>query len=223
MARFDLAQIAGYKAEASAINVTLPQGGVYLLMCALTTMNNRFNWRSGDDDLSDNDWDDLDEELSALILAIMTEVSAVTFPIGCVVPFPVDVTPSGFLLCNGDQYLRVNYPLLYAVLSAAFIVDADNFTVPDLDETFIRGIGDGLDDPGDTGGTKTHTLVTDEMPMHNHGIKYNNDGVSTGGVSRLRVAGGAFINNTEIVVEGKGFAHNNTPPYMALPYYIRAV
>lgn len=52
--------------------------------------------------------------------------------IGSVILSAVDTAPTNTLLCDGSQYLRVDYPNLYAVLAAAFIVDADNFTVPNL-------------------------------------------------------------------------------------------
>lgn len=40
--------------------------------------------------------------------------------------------PDGVLPCDGDNYLRTDYPQLYAMLSPTFITDADNFVTPTL-------------------------------------------------------------------------------------------
>lgn len=52
--------------------------------------------------------------------------------IGSIVLYAVNTLPSGVLACDGSGYARVDYQRLYDVLSSDYIVDADNFTVPDL-------------------------------------------------------------------------------------------
>jgi microcystin-dependent protein len=127
--------------------------------------------------------------------------------------------PDGFLVCDGSTYARTDYPNLYAVLPAAFIIDADNFKVPDLQGITIIGTGAGFSS-GDTGGESTHTLTVGEMPSHNH-TTGNSLLIATATPPPFDVLGPnpipAFTGNT-----GGDGSHNNMQPYLALTYVISA-
>lgn len=72
--------------------------------------------------------------------------------------------PDWLLLCDGATYDRVDYPDLYAVLDAAFIIDADTFRVPKrTDRLGYGGIAIGTQD-----GSMTHTNIEAEMYPHTH-------------------------------------------------------
>lgn len=74
-------------------------------------------------------------------------------------------SPASFeLLCDGAVYDRVDYPNLYAVLDAAYIVDADTFRVPDLIDRFPLG----SDTTGAEGGTDEITITVAQLPAHTH-------------------------------------------------------
>ncbi len=69
--RFDYEYYETYKASSLESEVTLPVGGVFLLLSALTAMSQRWQWEDGGEDLSDGDWDTLESEIADLTNALM--------------------------------------------------------------------------------------------------------------------------------------------------------
>lgn len=73
-----------------------------------------------------------------------------------------------------------------------------------------------------TGGEKTHTLTINEMPSHNHSVKYaSND---TGFGDNYFTAGKKGSYNTSSVpinYTGGGKSHNNLQPYITCYIWIR--
>jgi hypothetical protein len=78
-----------------------------------------------------------------------------------------------------------------------------------------------FDTLGETGGEKTHTLTTNEIPSHNHGIRsvFGENG------NIVLQAGGSFgwsvDQNKKTSNEGGGQAHNNLQPYLVVNYIIK--
>lgn len=220
MARFDLDQIESFMDDTPEINIALPTGGAYLLQCALSTMDNRWQWIDDGDPLTDGQWDELQADIAALMLALITEVNGVPIPIGMILPYISFTPPDGFLYCDGEEYLRVDYPLLYAVLPAIWIIDADNFEVPDLQSKFSRGAGD----PGFVGllgGEDTHALTIAELPQHYHLVPIV-DATGDPGNTIKEGSTGDASGLGQTLSTGGDLSHNNIPAFMSLPYYIRA-
>jgi microcystin-dependent protein len=90
------------------------------------------------------------------------------FPIGLILPFSSDVVPAGYLLCDGTSYLGADYPELFGVIGYAFGGSSGSFNVPNLVNRVPVGDGSSYE-IGDTGGLARVTLITSEIPSHNHG------------------------------------------------------
>jgi len=142
--------------------------------------------------------------------------------IGEVIPHVLAVLPENWLLCDGAQYFRVDYPVLYSVIHPNLIIDADNFVVPDLQDKTAGGVGP-LTVVGQSGGTRRETLSQAEMPIHRHQLwQFQNIALLEGlGVPYpFAVTAPQIPANTSQV--GGGQSHNNLPPYYILEYAIVA-
>jgi microcystin-dependent protein len=82
--------------------------------------------------------------------------------------------PNGFLFCDGSQISRNVYAALYAAIGTLYGPGdgSTTFNVPDLRGRTPIGAGAGPSLTnralGAVGGEESHTLVTAEMPYHNH-------------------------------------------------------
>ena len=81
---------------------------------------------------------------------------------------------------------------------------------------WASGAGDTI---GQTGGEKTVTLTTKQIPSHNHGGTYTNAGTATKTHAWLASGGTAMAYDT--VNTGGGEAHNNMPPYIQVSIWRR--
>lgn len=130
--------------------------------------------------------------------------------IGITADYPDDVLPF-----DGAQRARVDYPELYAVLDAAFIDDADNFTLHEAAGRALVAAGSGAGltarTVGDRFGAETHTLDVSEIPSHSHTYDKAVAATSTVLGELPGVELGAY--STELTGDtGGGGAHNNLQP-----------
>ena len=81
-----------------------------------------------------------------------------------------------------------------------------------------------FDTAEETGGAKTHTLTTAEMPSHSHSIKYRapTDTTGAGYLSTLGQSGSTTNTATPGTnTTGGGGAHNNVQPYIVVHIWKR--
>jgi len=179
------------------------------------------NWLSPDptDTITDSDWDTIQAYVDQLLYEVKNPM------LGLIVPFVSDDTPPNMLLCDGSTYARVDFPELYSVLSSVFIVDADNFIVPDLRGKTVIGVGSGSGltsrSMNDSGGEESHVLDVTEIPSHDHTIPLTATtlAVEPGEVTVLTPVP-LFTQSTGAT--GGDESHNNMPPFVALNYGIIA-
>jgi microcystin-dependent protein len=91
-------------------------------------------------------------------------------------PTAASAAPSGWLFCDGAQYARSDYAVLFNIIGLAWTGtdDGATFNVPDLRgrAPIGAGAGAGLSNRplGQRGGWESHVLTAAEMPSHAHGV-----------------------------------------------------
>ena len=160
-----------------------------------------------------------------------TNLNATINLTGFISMYAGSTAPTGWLMCDGSAVSRTTYADLYAVIGTTYGAGngSTTFNVPDLRGRVPVGYKSSdtaFDTLGETGGEKTHTLTTTEMPSHTHTpssvIHGNYEGYTIGsawseGVYTKSTSGSDLVlNNT-----GGGQAHNNLQPYIVTNYIIK--
>ena len=103
-------------------------------------------------------------------------------PIGMIQSFGGSAIPSGWLLCNGAEKNKTDYPELYAVIGDAFGTASVNtkFVLPDLREATTKGVGlTGLSNNHmDADGLALGEFIDDQLQDHQHKADLNSAGSS---------------------------------------------
>ena len=142
-------------------------------------------------------------------------------PTGTLLPYGAAAAPSGYLLCNGAAVSRTTYAALFGVIGDAYGVGdgSTTFNLPDMVGNVPVGIGgSGVTNLGDTGGEQEHTLLTAEMPSHNHSIPR---GSSSGGTGDQVMRAFSPTSSVNTGSAGSNTAHQNMQPYQGVNYIIK--
>lgn len=130
----------------------------------------------------------------------------------------------GYLICDGGEVSKIEFPDLFNVIGYTFGGSGDNFRVPDCAARVIVGRKGGhplFTGIGTTYGEESHELLTSEMPAHTHDVTdYNVTGGAADGPQRTLNGSGGTARPTSS--NGGGAAHNNIQPSIAALWLIKA-
>lgn len=154
--------------------------------------------------------------------------------------FPFNFAPRGWLMCNGQVLPIAQYTAIFSLLGTTYGGNGTaNFALPNFQGYFPldQGQGVGLTDRilGEQGGEPTVTLLTTQIPQHNHivncaatGGSGSPSGTVFGGGGRGKqpayaaYASGSVgqMNPNAVAQAGSTQPHDNMMPYLTLNFCI---
>jgi len=181
----------------------------------------------------DADSDYCDALLADTVQALLEHgVTPMAFPIGTVISNPSNTPDAGWLLCDGTQYNRADYPALAALIPEGtpnIGGDSTVFFVPNLTGRVVMGAGSTAISPatgaamGTLGGSNVVGLGINDIPAHTHGYA---TGAASGATGNAPVySAGVFLEpqiQTGAAGNGSAPTHSNLQPYFALYAWIYA-
>jgi microcystin-dependent protein len=108
--------------------------------------------------------------------SVMTSaVAPDAMPTGVVWGYAGATPPSGWLICDGSAISRTTFANLFNVIGTKYGVGngSTTFNIPDYRGRTLVGLDAGqtdFNDRGKTGGSRTATLVTGNIPAHSHTV-----------------------------------------------------
>jgi len=157
-------------------------------------------------------------------------------PTGSIIQFAGQTAPAGFLICDGSAISRNNYSDLFTTIGTTYGAgdESTTFNLPNLKGKVPVGYDSTqteFNTLGETGGEKTHTLTTNEMPSHEHNIIDAGNGAvrplgygeSSGHTGIVRTDANVSWDDHvfKASATGGGQEHNNLQPYIVLNYIIK--
>ncbi len=150
--------------------------------------------------------------------------------------FPYNFAPRNWADCNGQLLAISQNTALFSLVGTFYGGDGrTTFGLPNLQNRIPIGIGQGpglsLYDQGQTGGTTTVTLLSSQIPQHNHSFGTNSgdaDNTNPAGSVPARAAGETPYTNgvantplsTTVGLVGGNQPHNNMMPYLSIRFCI---
>ena len=151
--------------------------------------------------------------------------------------FPFNFAPRGWAFCDGQILPLSQNTALFSLLGTTYGGDGkSNFALPDLQGRAAMHPGQGqglsLHDLGEEGGTETVTLLTSEMPAHNHTVVASEADAlerTPGGqllatgitISQYQATGATTpLAPQAVTPTGGSLPHNNMQPFLVVSFII---
>lgn len=154
--------------------------------------------------------------------------------------FGFNFAPTGWAQCNGQLLPISQNTALFSLLGTFYGGDGKStFALPNLEGSVPLDVGQGNGTSeyflGQQSGSQFITLLTSEMPLHNHGFWGANEtgeqGSLTNNVSLANSVGGSIyqsnssanlanMNFQAITIAGGSLPHNNMQPYLTVNFCI---
>lgn len=158
---------------------TLSGESVATLLYALSRVSAPWQWLDYQEDPADEitvaDWDTIERLLGEAAYQLMNPFKPI--PAGAIMMHGASTPPDGWLLCDGSEVSRSTYALLFDAIGETW-GDGDGtttFNLPDFNYRSPMGPGESDDQLNSISiaskyGENRHTLITQELPAHTHGI-----------------------------------------------------
>lgn len=159
--------------------------------------------------------------------------------IGQIIMAGFNFAPRGYATCDGQLIAISQNTALFSLLGTTYGGNGQTtFALPDLRGRvpIHQGQGPGLSPRfmGEEAGEEAHTLISTEMPMHNHLVNASNApgaipapsgnflaASSDSALANYRpTADGSVLNPQSIGLAGGSQPHNNMPPYLVVNFAI---
>ena len=153
--------------------------------------------------------------------------------LGEILLVPYNFAPRGYAFCNGQILSIAQNTALFALLGTTYGGNGvQTFALPDLRGRVpvSSGQGPGLQpySLGEIGGFEAVTLLSTQMPAHNHSVGCLADDADQGSpqnhfpanAASYSATGGQTMNPAMIGVAGGNQPHENRPPYLVINYVI---
>ncbi|MGA7220089.1 MAG: tail fiber protein [Candidatus Sulfotelmatobacter sp.] len=149
--------------------------------------------------------------------------------------------PQGWALCNGQILTISQNTALFSLLGTYYGGNGtSNFALPNMQASLplAAGNGNGLTPRslGESGGSFAVSLLTSQMPSHNHGVNcdsgggtssspagalWANDGSGRGiNLYATSLGTSQVMNNAALQMNGNNLPHTNMPPYLGISFII---